>query len=170
MTLKWIGAALVVGSCGGWGMVIAAAHCNQEAQLRRLSSILQTMQWELRYRLTELPQLCRIAARECRGVLHHFFLDLARELDWMKEAEASDCMNTVLSRYGNLPPKVKRILRSLGRTMGRYDLEGQLQGMDAIIAQCSRELSGLGKDREIRLRSYKTLGLCAGAALVILFL
>ena len=53
--------------------------------------------------------------------------------------------------------------------IGRFDLEGQLQGLESVRVYCRDQLDNLAKDRDVRLRSYQTLGLCAGAALAILF-
>lgn len=170
MSAKWIGAVLVIAGCGAWGYSLAAAYRRQEKQLQQLIRAIQAMGWELQYRLTALPDLCRLAARECSGGLRGVFLDLARELNWNSQPDAGSCMLSVLKRYETLPPKIRRLLRHLGRVLGRYDLEGQLQGMETVLAECKNEVQGLGKDREIRLRSYQTLGLCAGAALTILFI
>ena len=57
-----------------------------------------------------------------------------------------------------------------GAYLGRFDLPGQKQGLEEVREACRMELEALGKNRETRLRSYGTLGLCAGAALAILFL
>lgn len=170
MQLKIVGAVLVVAGCGGWGLLMANAYRKQEMLLRKLTNLLRMMQWELRYRLTSLPELCTMAARDSSGVLRDLFRDLARELDSRNESEAAGCMNAVLSRYDTLPPKVRRILRHLGRNLGRFDLEGQLEGMFCVIGECKQELQNLRKDRELRIRSYQTLTLCAGFALVIIFL
>ena len=63
---------------------------------------------------------------------------------------------------------LRRPLRLLGQTLGRFDLPGQLKGIKAVQESCRRELARLERNRDARLRSYQTLGLCAGAALVIL--
>lgn len=170
MQLKWIGAILVVAGCGSWGLMLAAAYQRQESGLHKLSELLRMMQWELRYRLTSVPDLCRMAAKQTSGLLRCFFLDLARDLDRNTEPDVNECMASVLKRYQNIPPKVIRVLRQLGRNLGRFDLEGQLEGMSYVIGECNKELQSLKKDREIRLRSYQTLALCAGCGLVILFI
>ena len=58
----------------------------------------------------------------------------------------------------------------LGASLGRFDLQGQLQGIESVRAQCRKDLAELEDNRDQRLRSYQTLGLCAGCALAILFL
>lgn len=169
MNVKWLGAILVISGCGGWGFSLAAAYIRQEKMLRKLCRSLKLMRWELQYRLTALPELCKMAAKECSGELRAVFLELGKAMEKNREPEVSGCMHAVLEEHGSLPPKVRMLLQQLGRTLGRYDLEGQLEGMDSVRQECETAIRGLGKDREIRLRSYQTLGLCAGAALAILF-
>ena len=169
MNSRWIGAVLIVCGCGGWGFSLAAAYRRQERMLKDLRRVIQLMQLELQYKLVSLPELCRSAAGDCSGKLKKLFLDLARELDWNTQPDAAGCMREALKRHEDLPPKAKRLLRLLGRSLGRFGLEGQLQGLEAVCAECSAAIESLGKDRDIRLRSYQTLGLCTGAALAILF-
>ena len=54
-------------------------------------------------------------------------------------------------------------------SMGRFDVKGQIQGLEAVRSYCRGELENMAVNREARLRSYQTLGLCTGAALAILF-
>ena len=61
-------------------------------------------------------------------------------------------------------------LQLLGKTLGRFDLQGQLSGIASVKQLCKRDLDGLQNNQELRLRSYRTLGICAGVALVILFI
>jgi len=168
MELKWIGAVLVISGCGGFGFSIAAAHRRQEHLLRQLLRLLQLMEWELRYRLTALPELCQLAAKEAEGVLKKVFQDLHRELSWQSAPETAACMGLVLRRNPDLPPKMRRSLRHLGSVLGRYDLPGQLEGIQSVREEIQLSLQDGGKEREQRLRSYQTLGLCAGLALAIL--
>ena len=58
----------------------------------------------------------------------------------------------------------------LGRSLDRFDLAGQLKGIAATRSACRREVGALLENRDLRLRSYKTLGLCAGAALAVLLI
>ena len=55
MNYRWIGAVLVIAGCGGFGFSIAAGYKREESTLRQLIQALNTMEWELSYRLTPLP-------------------------------------------------------------------------------------------------------------------
>lgn len=169
MSAKWIGAIFVLVSCGGFGFSIAHSYRHRERLLHQLLNALEMMASELEYRLTPLPELSRKAARDTRGVLRDVFLNLVRELDWQSEPDAGSCMLAAIEKCPDLPACLKRPLRLLGQSLGRFDLPGQLQGLKSVQDACRRELARLENNRDARLHSYQTLGLCAGAALVILF-
>lgn len=167
--IRFIGAALLMAGCGGFGFSIAAAQRREAAQLRQLIHGLQEMEWELKFRLTELPDLCRIAGDAAGGTLRKIFYEMAGKLDRNEVTDISACFGGCLSRW-EMPRKVRRNLRDLGRSLGRFDMEGQLQGLQAVRIQCRKDLQAMEQNVTQRLRSYQTLALCAGAALAILFI
>ena len=170
MSLKLIGAILIIAACGGVGFSMAAAHRREETALRQLIGALDYMGCELQYHLTPLPELCRNAAGESGGAVSQVLLCLASELENQIAPDAAACMNAAISKTSRLPQRAKQNLVTLGSSLGRFDLQGQLSGLESARIQCRRELDSLSKDRDVRLRSYQTLGLCAGSALAILFL
>ncbi len=170
MDIKWIGAVLIILGCGGFGFSLAAAHRAEERNLRQLIGALDYMQCELQYRLTPLPDLCRQAAGQCGGKLRTLFLTLATELEDQISPDVSRCMNVALAKVPDLTKQTAQIVQVLGNTLGRFDLDGQLMGLENARQHCRQALAELSDNRDARLRSYQTLGLCAGAALAILFL
>lgn len=170
MGYKWIGAILIITSCSGCGFAIAAGKRREEKLLLQLMDILQLIERDLKYRLTPLPELCRIAAGESKGVLSTVFINLFRELNWRKQPDAGSCMYVAIQRSGDIPTKVRRLLVQLGHTLGRFDLDGQLQGIQSVQKRCEDILENIRKHRDEQLRSYQTLGICAGAALAIILI
>lgn len=170
MDIKWIGAFLIVAGCGGFGFSLAAAHRREAALLRGLQRALQYMQNELKYRLTPLPELCAQAGAEAGGQLKLVFTDLSRAMERQLSPDAASCMMEAIRKSKeSLPPSMRRLLGQLGRSLGRFDLEGQLRGLAALEKACGEVLDRLEENKDLRLRNYQTLGLCAGAALAILF-
>lgn len=169
MSYKWIGAVLVIAGCGCTGFQAAANHRKEKRLLQQLIGVLDFMESELQYRLTPLPELCRQAGKGTSGVLREIFLNLARELDWQTAPDACSCMTAALKKSHDIPASMRRLLLHLGHTLGRFDLAGQLRGIQSVKAGCKETLKKMGNDHENRLRGYQTLGLCAGAALAILF-
>ncbi len=169
MILKLIGAVFVIASCGGVGFRMAADHRFEERNFRQLIGVLDYMECELQYRLTPLPQLCRQASKESGGLLGKVFCELAVEMEAQVSPDVAMCMTTAVEKTAKLSPLVREELLLLGRSVGRFDMEGQLKGLESARQDCRRRLEALSYNRDTRLRSYQTLGLCAGAALAILF-
>ncbi len=170
MSWKWIGAMMIILGCGGFGFSLAAAHRREENTLRKLIGALDFMECELQYRLTPLPDLCRLAGQESTGCIREVLLKLSSELDAQIAPDVESCMSAALSAVPALPTRTREAFRSMGKTLGRFDLSGQLKGLEQVRASCRQQAEAMGVNREPRLRSYQTLGLCAGAALAILFI
>lgn len=166
---KWIGAALVMAGCGGAGFAMAAAYRREEQELRRLTAALDYMACELQYRLTPLPDLCRQAGAEIRGVSGKVLSALARELESKLHPDVESSMVESLCICPEATGKVKEAFLLLGCGMGRFDTDGQLRNLESVRVFCRQELETMADGRDNRLRSFQTLGLCAGAALAILF-
>ena len=135
-----------------------------------LERMLRYMEWELQYHLTPLPELCRQAAKDGYGGIREVMMHMAAELDQQIEPDALTCMKAALRQCDLQHGRIYELLLQLGQTLGRFDLPGQLEGLKAVRSACRAEQDALSQNRVVRLRSYRTLGLCAGAALAILFL
>lgn len=170
MEYKWFGAILVIGGCGGFGFALAKDAMNQERLLRQLLETLDFMESEIQYRLTALPELFQLCGLRSGGILRRLFLDLSGELDKRNAPRVEQCLRNVLDRHPSIPRRIRVALYQLGKSLGRFDLPGQLKGIEGAKNCCKRELRELERNREERLRSYRTLGLCAGAALAVLLL
>lgn len=170
MSYKWLGAILIIAGCGGTGASMIAYHKRDEHFLKYLIHVLQYMECELQYRLTPLPELCRTSAGEVKGALSTVLLNLAREMDWQIIPDVDGCMASAMRKSNDLSPKMRIYLHKLGQAIGRFDLPGQLAELQALKAACESDLKQMQENSAIRHRNYQTLWLCAGAALVILFL
>ena len=170
MQVRIIGAFFVVAGCGGFGFSMAAAHRRSEAQLKQYLRALERMQWELSFRQPPLFQLFALCAETAGGTVGALFARISRELEQRLLADAGACVDKALETVPGLCREIRDQASLLGESLGRFDLPGQLQGLESALRQGNAALSRLENNRENRLRSYQTLGLCAGAALAILFL
>lgn len=168
MICKWIGAALIVGSCGGFGVALAVHQKREELLLSQLGGMIDEMLWELPFQLTPLPELLRHTAARSKGILPGIFLRLAEQLDRQVLPDALCCMEAALQGELTSFSRLREMLLLLGQSLGRFDLSGQLKGLTAVRERCGREMLELHQNRDSRLRSYRILGLCAGAALAVL--
>ena len=168
--IKLLGAALIVAASTSAGFGFAWTVRAKVRQLTALLGALGTMKNEMEYRLTPLPELCRRTAEVTSGRIREVFRHLADELEGQIAPDAGSCMKAALGKASDLPETARAALLELGDTLGRFDLPGQLKGLEGTKAVCIQALEGLSRNRDSRLRGYQTLGLCAGAALAILLI
>lgn len=170
MTVKALGAIFVFLGCSSVGFLLVASHKKEEAGLRQLLLALDFMECELHYKLLPLPQLCRSTSEHSCGGVQKAMAALVRELEAQVAPDAQSCMEMVLLQLPELPRLLQKNLRQLGHSLGRFDIDGQLQGIDTVRNMAQQDLTALCHNKEARLRCYQALGLCAGSALVVLFL
>lgn len=168
MNLKWMGSIMIIVACGGAGWAVAGEYRRQEQSLRQLLRILGMLECELSCRVSTLPDLCLAIGQSVDGLLGRVFLELAKEMQQQISPDAAYCMHSVLAEFPQLPKATVNVLNRLGNSLGRYDLEGQLKELDAVKRECERVLQIHCEGIEARVRTCRTLGLCAGAALAIL--
>ena len=161
---------MIIIGCSGVGFKIAAIYIREERVLKELISVLNFMECELQYKFTPLPDLCRQAASYCSGSLSALFKSLTTELEAQISPDVERCMSYAISSHKELPSVTSNILQKFGRTLGRFDIKGQLKGIEDIRSECQMNLNTLLENKDNRLRSYRTLAICAGTAIAILFI
>ena len=167
--IKIFGASIILAGCCYAGFSSATAINKEINSLRVLLSSLDFMSCELQYKLTPLPDLCKQTAEETKGNLSGVFMHLSEELDNQISPDVKSCMRAAISKTKALPDATKKCLLQLGGSLGRFDLNGQINGIESVRDSCKRRLSALETDKDSRIKIFKTLGICAGAAIVILF-
>lgn len=168
MSIKWIGAILIICGCGYVGFSMGASFRREEREMRNFIGALDYMSCELQYRMTPLPVLCRAAGRERAGYVGKLLTNLACELESQISPDVESCLNMAVAATGILSGRFSEAVAILGTSLGRFDLDGQLQGLEAVRTFCRAELDSMTAGKTERLRCYQTLGLCTGAALAIL--
>ena len=149
-------------------MLVASRYRFKISVFQQLICASNYMICELQYRPTPLPRLCQMASEQSQGCVKKIFHELALELESQILPDARRCMVAVLNRYADLPIECQQILCELGSNMGKFNLQGQVSALESAKAIATEQLEALKKNKDIRLRSYQTLGLCAGAAIAIL--
>lgn len=170
MIYKFIGAALIIISCGCFGFAFAAGFKKEERCLKQLIAALDYMSCELSFKHTALPELCKKAGEITSGAVKKVFDELCCEFSYNLTCDVLLCMKNALQRVRDVPPLTFDAFIQMGYSLGRFNIDGQIKSLEAAKAECSRYLKSIMENQPNRIRSYQTLGLCAGAAIVIIFI
>lgn len=170
MGLRLVGAVLIIAGCGGYGWVLARNHRREVTAMRHLIAALEYMTSELEYKLTPLPLLCVELEQTAEGYVAQVFGKLGEILEVQMFPYVPDAMALAVKETRGLPPQTAELFLILGKTLGRFDLSGQLRGLQSCRVDCTHQLEELEHNQTQRLRSYQTLSFCAGVALAILLI
>lgn len=170
MIVKLLGAVCVMVVCGGFGAMLAYTKIKEINLLNQWVRMLLRLENEIHYRLKAIPDIFRQISAEESGVLSDFLLQTAIEMENQIQPDVSRCMAVSASSLVGIPNSVIKLIEHLGNELGRYEVEGQITGIKQIRLKAEELLSVLERDRIKRIRGYQTLGICAGAALVIIFI
>lgn len=156
--------------CSGAGFYYAFLQKQTYRQLAQLQRCLDLMVCHLEYQGLSLPQLCSLMRGETTGGLQDFWKNLEQELSQQILPEAADCSRAALESCQQLQGPVRQRLLELGGILGKFDLDGQIHSLQAMQEDCRRQVIAVENNLEVRLRSYRTIGLCLGIGLVLLLL
>ena len=170
VTAKIFGSVLVIIGCAGFGFRAAASHIREEFCLKQLLFAISAMRSHLNSRLVPLPALCDLAGSACGGPVGAALRKFSGKLEKCSDCNMHRLMESILIEDIPLPDNTQSFLLQLIAGFGGFDLDEQLRELDRQASEISNVLNSLEQDRQSRLRGYKTLGLCAGAAIVILFI
>lgn len=170
LSIKLIGAVLIVAGCILSGYAFSLTYKKEERLLYDLVRALDYMCCDLEYRMSSLSDVCRKTSQQCSGVLYDVFSDLSTELDQQIAPDARRCMDAVLAKTRNIPPACKTILQELGTSLGQFGLDGQLRGIENVRNMCNMKAISFTQNKESKIRTYQTLGICGGAAITILLI
>ena len=168
MYIKLIGAVLIITGCGGYGIMLAITHRRETSALHQLVEVMEKMICELEFRMPPLPELCRFASEQTKGAISVFFRNLGKVMEEQVSPDVGLCTVLALKETTALPSSASAQIQALGQTLGRFDLMGQITSLERCKQSCLCELEVMEHQQSQRLRSYQTLGFCAGAALAIL--
>lgn len=169
--MKVLGAVLICVCCGWFGFSLSSAHKREERNLKQLIASLEYMQCEIQYRLLTLPELCLQASSVCeKGPVRDFWVAFKQELDQQLTAEVQPCLLAALDHTPQMTGITRECLLSIGKDLGIFDMDGQISALESSEIYCKERLENHCAGKDEQRRSYQTLGICAGAALVIILI
>jgi len=168
MTAKIIGVVFIVAGCGLAGFLLSASKKHEIRTLGNFLTSVEQMSCELQFRLTPLPELCRFLASSATGCIQVYYLKLAEALESHIYPDAEKCALSALNNCVNIPITTRKVIENFANTLGRYDVDGQLLGLEAVHQEGTQKLSKLTENLDGRTRCYQTLGICSGFVVAIL--
>lgn len=168
--IRLIGAVLVAAGGALLGFQAAAGLRGRARALGQLEAGLALLERELELNLPPLPCLLERGAARSEGAARELFQGCVRGLDRLDREDFSSLWRRLVGKQSGLDPEGQAILYPLGDTLGRYEVQRQLEALSAARRRLEELSARLEADSRRKGRVYQALGLSGGAFLVILLL
>ena len=170
--LKLIGLSLILTASSAMGLGLARTVRRQQAQTLAFIDAVLRIRHELQYRLTPLPDVFLALQESREAAVAAFFSGLAGSLSAADTCTVGYACRQALRRTEGLciPAGVRTTLMSLFDTLGKYDLDGNLQALDLALGRLREEARQLQGSAAARCKTYVTLGVCTGLAVAVILI
>lgn len=168
--IKLIGGIFIILGAGSFGLSGTLCFYSQLRTVREFSAAMEILRCEMNYTLAPLTKLCKTVAGRTRGACSFFFASFGKLLD--EGIPRSIAARRLLSdeKTYRLPGEAQIALLELFESLGAYELEGENQLLQMTVLRLKAAEEHLEQEKKPLAKSYASLGLCTGLALVILFL
>lgn len=167
--IKIIGAILILGAAGGFGIGKSMQFFRQLQQLNQMLGAIEIIKCELNYTLRPLPQLCLHAAQRVSGAVSAFFSNYAKLLESGLPRTTATQRALEETKGLSLPNDAQMVVLELCTTIGRYDLDGENRVLQLSGQRLRSAIERYDREKRPLAKSYAVLGVTTGLALVILF-
>lgn len=165
------GAALVLAAAGTSGFVVAGSYSQRPALLRALHGALTMLLTEIRYGATPLPEALERVARHGPRAAAPFFAEAAKSLHAFGSVSTAEAWQRAVaaqrSRWA-LTAADEAVLLELAPYLGQTFVDDQERHLRLALAQLSNHLQEAAAEAAVQSRLWRSLGVCAGALLVLL--
>lgn len=169
---KIIGALMVTAATTTLGLRSAGRLKNRAKSLSGFVFALGIMKTEICNRLTPLPELMEILARQTEEPVNVLFADCLVKLRSSRGKPFAEVWQGALlsSKELELNDSEIDILRELGSALGRYDTERQGEAISSAKKRLEAQLQKAETERDKESKVRAMLGIAAGLAIAIILI
>ena len=148
------------------GKIIAKKYSNRVTELKEMKNALNMFLTKIKFTYESVPETFSEIGNNINGNIGKIFKTASEN---MKEKSAGEAWEEVIDKVEtNLTDEDKSIIKSLGRMLGKTDLEGQISEIKLVKNFLNTQIDLAEKEKQKNEKLYKTLGGVIGLAIVII--
>lgn len=168
--IKYIGLALILGSCSYIGLLISKKYSNRVKELKEMKSALNIFITKIKYTYEPIPKIFEEISNKTidKKNISNIFKNASKD---MQKYEAGEAWNRSLEKTNtNMKKEDIEVLKGLSKLLGRVDLEGQVREVELVDNFLNTQIEEAEKERQKNERMYKTLGVSIGVAITVILI
>ncbi|SDX99866.1 stage III sporulation protein SpoIIIAB [Thermoactinomyces sp. DSM 45892] len=169
--LKLLGACIILIGTTWAGFQHARTFAERPKQIRQVRSALQLLETEIGYGTRTLIDACQSIAARMDGFVQAIFQQAHQNLLQLDGASTYECfVQAIESNWGAtcMKQSEKQVILDFCKTLGISDRQDQLQNLAVTKSNLEIEEHRAQEEQIQYEKMFKTLGILAGALLIIL--
>lgn len=164
--IKYIIYIFILAICTYIGFLISKKYLYRFQELNEFKTALNTLKTKIRFTNENLKDLFLELATTYYGNVATFFQSVATNLNTY---DATTSWNLALNESPlSLKSSDKEALKSMGKMLGKTDLDGQLSEIEVTEIFLETQIVDAKKEKDKNEKMYRTLGIVTGIGIVII--
>ena len=152
----------------GTGILISKRYTNRVKELKESKSVLNILKTKIRFTYEPLGEIFNEISNNFSSNISNV---LKKTSENMKYENAQNAWKMAIENSNtNILKEDKEMLITLGKMLGKTDVEGQISQIEQTIEFIENQISKAENERIKNEKLYKTLGMTVGAGLVVLLI
>lgn len=170
---KYIALFLIFLICSYIGFSYGENFRDRSFNLKEFQKAVMLMNNEIIYSNTPLPQLFNNVSLKIQGVFSNIFYEISEDLSEGKADSVYDIFSLVYPKYESnikFKPEDYNILVDFFKSLGETGIWGQEKIFKLTSDELMKNYTEAESEAKTNIKMYRTLGICAGALIVIFFI
>ncbi len=173
MLIKVLSSLFILFSSALIGYIYASRYNHRVQQLRHVLHGIQLLETEVLYSSNSLPEAMKRVGERSHSTVAKIFLDTAQCLYSRKGISLEEAWGKAIESqgaYSALQEIDREILIDFGKLLGTSDKENQKKNFHMVILELQKQQRSADEERCKNEKMYRSLGILAGLAIVIVFI
>ena len=162
---------MIFGASTAIGVIISNKYKNRVSDLREMRNALGMFETKIRYTYEPIPEIFRQIYENLKSNTSNISNVFKIASENMKYKPAGDAWNLALDICStDMNKEDIKTLKGLNKLLGKTDAEGQISEIELTTSFLDIQITQAIKEKEKNEKLYKTLGIIAGIAIVIILI
>lgn len=169
--VKWILLGMVFCTSSAIGILISKKYSNRLYILKNLKSGLSIFEVKINFSCETIPEIFKEISQKVKGVAGKIFEDTIEIIKNNEINVIGDAWDKSLEKNSeNLKREDIESLRTLGKLLGKTDIEGQISQIKLVIEFLDKQIQEAIEEKNKNEKMYQKLGMVIGIAIVIVLI
>ncbi len=152
------------------GILISKKYSNRVKILKDLRNALNIFEVKISFSFETIPEIFNEISEKIKNVTGKIFSDTVKNMKEKNMLAGEAWEKSLENNCENLKPEDINCLKSLGKLLGKTDIEGQVSQIKLVSVFLEKQINEATEDKSKNEKMYQKLGAIVGLIIVIVLI